>query len=100
MRAPQNVVYRMHTPGPVPAVFEALMRLGPVSLKEAYATFNMGAGFAIYVRAPEVDRTLAVARQTGYSAWVAGDVVDGGGRKAVEIPPLGITFEAESLAVR
>ncbi len=42
MRLAEPFVYRMHDVGKVPAVFEFLMRSGPVELREAYATFNMG----------------------------------------------------------
>jgi phosphoribosylformylglycinamidine cyclo-ligase len=69
-------------------------------LREAYATFNMGAGFAVYVDPADADRCLAVARETGYRAWVGGAVAKQGRRRAVEVPPLGITFESDTLAVR
>ena len=42
----------------------------------------------------------AIARRLGHEAWVGGRVMREGGRKAVEITPLGITFEAETLKVR
>ncbi len=100
MRAPQALVYRIHTPGEIPPLFAALMTLGPVSVEEAYATFNMGAGFALYLRPADVKAALATAAKLGHRAWLAGEVVDEGGRQAVEIPGLGITFAAESLKLR
>ena len=100
MRLPEPFVYRMSDVGEVPAVFDFLRRAGPVDVREAYATFNMGAGFAVYVDRGDVDRCLAVAGQTGYRGWVGGTVHKQGSRKAVEITPLGITFEAETLQVR
>jgi phosphoribosylaminoimidazole (AIR) synthetase len=60
----------------------------------------MGVGFAVYVGSGEVDAFLNVARETGYDAWRAGAVTKQGARKAVEIAPLGITFQGESLQVR
>ena len=71
-----------------------------MDLREAYATFNMGAGFAVYVAPEDAGRCVELARREGYTAWVGGQVRREGTRKAVEIEPLGITFEAETLQVR
>ena len=76
------------------------MAAGPISLREAYATFNMGIGFAVYVAPAAVDGALAAARAAGYDAWRAGSVRKDGGRKAVLIPSLGLEFEAATLQVR
>jgi phosphoribosylformylglycinamidine cyclo-ligase len=84
---------------PLP-IFQFIMNAGPVELREAIATFNMGAGFAVYVSEADAARTLAVAKQAGYDAWRAGTVRKQGGRKAVELVPLGITFEGDTLQVR
>ena len=100
MRLPEPFVYRMTDVGQVPPIFPFIMRAGPVELREMYATFNMGAGYAVYVDPADVNRCLDLARQTGYHAWVGGSVIKQGQRKAVEIVPLGITFEAETLQVR
>jgi phosphoribosylformylglycinamidine cyclo-ligase len=83
-----------------PPVFGFIVRAGGVELREAYATFNMGAGFAVYVDPADAARCVDLAREGGYEAWVGGSVVRQGGRKAVEIPSLGITFEGETLRVR
>jgi len=100
MRLPEPFVYRMTNVRPPPEVFRFIQRSGPVDEREAYATFNMGAGFAAYVSPSDVPKCLQAARQTGYDAWVGGTVVKQGGRKAVEIVPLNITFEEETLRVR
>ena len=100
MRLPEPFVYRMTMVPEPPAVFRFIVRAGPVDLREAYATFNMGAGFAVYVDPADADRCLAVARDTGYRAWVGGAATKQGRRRAVEVPPLGITFESDTLAVR
>ena len=104
MRLDRPLVYRVDRPTPdgtdVPAVFRFLMDRGPISETEAYATFNMGVGFAAYVRPGDVERCLAVAKHAGHTAWHAGEVVGGGGRKAVEVPSLGIAYGGDSLAVR
>jgi phosphoribosylformylglycinamidine cyclo-ligase len=84
----------------VPEVFNFIMKHGPVELKEAYGTFNMGAGFAVYIDRADVDRAIKIAGQTGYHAWLAGIVEKRGNEKRVEIEPLKISFEAESLQLR
>ncbi|HEY8750595.1 MAG TPA: AIR synthase-related protein [Tepidisphaeraceae bacterium] len=101
MRLPHALVYRVtKLPEVMPTVFEFLMKQGPIDIREAYATFNMGAGFAVYVDPADAQRCVSLAQETGYEAWIAGDVRREGDRKAVEIPSLGITFDAETLQVR
>lgn len=100
MRLDAPLVYRMHTVPPPQEVFRFIMERGPVDAREAYATFNMGVGFAAYVAAADAERCAALARSLGYEATVAGEVLRQRGRKAVEIVPLGITFEGDELKVR
>lgn len=100
MRLDEPFVYQMTDVGPVPPVFDFIREHGPVDLREAYATFNMGAGFAVYVSPAEAARCLELAEREGYRAWVGGQVRKDGNRKAVEIEPLGITFEGDTLQVR
>jgi phosphoribosylformylglycinamidine cyclo-ligase len=100
MRLEEPFVYRMTDVGDVPPVFSFIRKHGPVDQREAYATFNMGAGFAVYVSPDDVEACLKLAGKGGYTGWLGGTVVKQGARKAVEIIPLGITFEADSLKVR
>ena len=100
MRLDRPLVYRVDAPGEPGPLFEFLMARGPIEPREAYATFNMGSAFAAYVRPADVEKTLAAAASAGHRAWHAGTIADGRGRKAVEVPPLGLTFEADTLNVR
>lgn len=101
MRLSQPFVYRVtHPPKAPPPVFEFLMKQGPIEVREAWATFNMGAGFAVYVRPEDAEPSIALAREAGYDAWNGGAVRKQGGRKAVELVPLGVTFEGDTLQVR
>jgi phosphoribosylformylglycinamidine cyclo-ligase len=100
MRLGEPFVYRLRTLREPPPVFRFLMETGPIDLAEAYATFNMGIGFAVYVREGDAETCLNVARRGGYDAWQAGTVYKEGGRKAVEIQPLGLVYEAETLNLR
>ncbi len=100
MRLEEPFVYEITDPRPQPAIFRFLMEAGPVDPREAYATFNMGIGFAVYVAPGAAGAALEAARATGYDAWVAGTVRRDGGRKAVSIPSLGLQFEGDTLQVR
>ena len=95
-----NDVYEIDAPRPAPAVFQFLEKAGPIDPREMYATYNMGVGFAAYVRPDNVDATLTAAKTTGYDAWLAGRVKKDGARKAVVVPSLGLAFEGDTLQVR
>jgi len=100
MRLAESFVYQITDFGQVPAIFQFIQRAGPVEVKEAYATFNMGAGFAVFVTESDVNACLGAAKSVGIHAWIGGAVHKEGKRKAVAIEPLNIVFEAESLQVR
>jgi phosphoribosylformylglycinamidine cyclo-ligase len=100
MRLDEPFVYEITHPRPAPALFQFMMEAGPIERREAYATFNMGVGFAAYVAAKDADTVLNVAKTTGYDAWLAGHVKKEGHRKAVVVPSLDLTFEADTLQLR
>jgi phosphoribosylformylglycinamidine cyclo-ligase len=100
MRLEEPFVYEITAPRPHPAIFRFLMEAGPVAPREAYATFNMGIGFAVYVAPGAAAAALEAAKASGYDAWIAGKVRRDGGRKAVSIPSLGLEFEGDTLQVR
>jgi phosphoribosylformylglycinamidine cyclo-ligase len=98
MRHPQALTYRIHTLPDVPPVLAFMReRLGQ-DAREAYGTFNMGAGFALYVGREDVARTLATAKAQGFKAWDAGTVE--AGPKQVVIEPLEVVFGSEELQLR
>jgi phosphoribosylformylglycinamidine cyclo-ligase len=98
MRARRDLRYVMHAVPPVPAVFQFIVERAGIDVTEAYATFNMGAGFAIYVPAAQAERVVSTARSHGLDAWTAGRVEPG--PREVVIEPLGIRYGDETLAVR
>ncbi len=100
MRLDEPFVYHMVDVGTPPPIFSFIQKHGPVELREAYATFNMGAGFAVYIPPEQAEACLKLAAASGHAAWRGGTVQKQGDRKAVEIEPLGLTFEADSLKVR
>ncbi len=100
MRLDEPFVYEITAARSEPALFRFLMESGPIDRPEAYATFNMGVGFAAFVAPKVAGATLAAAKAAGFDAWLAGRVVKDGARKAVVVPALGLTFEGDTLQVR
>jgi phosphoribosylformylglycinamidine cyclo-ligase len=100
MRLEEPFVYKLTAIRPPLPIFQFIMEKGPVEAREAYATFNMGAGFAVYVEPSQVGAVLKIAESLRYQAWQGGTVEKQGSRKAVEIVPLKITFEGDTLQVR
>lgn len=98
LRHPKALTYRLHTVPPVPPVLKFIAEQAGHDAAEAYGTLNMGAGFALFVKADDAERTAAISRQCGVDAWVAGRVE--AGPKQVHIEPLGISFGGEDLQLR
>jgi len=98
LRHPSALTYRIHTVPPKTAVLEFIQQQAGQDDREAYSTLNMGAGFAIFVKAEDAERTAQVARDCGIEAWVAGTVE--AGEKQLLIEPLGIRFSEDDLALR
>jgi len=72
---------------------------GPVDDQEAYANFNMGAGFALYVRESDVAKLLSIAHSLGLSALRAGTIASSKIKKVI-INPLGLEYLGSTLGVR
>ncbi len=105
MRLPEALVYRVETLPEVPPVFALIEEYSGLDKKEMYGTFNMGAGWAAFVAPEDAQRCVSIARAAGYQALIAGDVrqekgPDGKARKAVDILPLGISYEGAELNIR
>ncbi|HEX9781982.1 MAG TPA: AIR synthase-related protein [Opitutaceae bacterium] len=100
MRLDEPFVYEITEARPPGALFDFLMKAGPIDRREAYATFNMGIGFAACVSPDLAGPVVAAARATGYDAWIAGRVTKKGARKAVFVPSLDLTFEGDTLQLR
>lgn len=98
MRARHDFTYRLDTLPEVPAVLSFLVDALGMDAREAYGTFNMGAGFAVYCRPEAADEVVRLAQKAGSSATVAG-VVEEGPRKVV-LEPVGVEFSSEDLELR
>ena len=98
LRHPKSLTYRIHHLPPVPEVLAYIQQQARMDDEEAYGTLNMGAGFALFVAADDVERTLQAARGVGVGAWLAGQVE--AGPKELIIEPLGMRFSGQSLQLR
>ena len=94
----RSFTYRIRQLPDVPAVLSFIQKEAGLDAREAYGTFNMGAGFAVFVPAEDAERAAAVARKAGVDAWVAGSVEAGPRRLVIE--PLDIEYGGEELGVR
>jgi phosphoribosylformylglycinamidine cyclo-ligase len=66
-----------------------------MSLREAYRTLNMGAGFAIFCRPGVGDEVVSIVSDAGLGASVMG-VVEAGPREVL-IDPVGLRYEQREL---
>jgi phosphoribosylformylglycinamidine cyclo-ligase len=98
MRHPADLRYVIRRVPPVPPVLDFLREQGAMSARDAYSTFNMGAGFALFVARDDVAATIGAAEHAGLAAWDAGDVV--AGAKSLLIEPLRLDYAAADLHLR
>ena len=98
MRHSKNFTYRIRSIPPVPKVIQFIMNKGPVDIKEAYANFNMGAGFAVFVPQKDIKKTIKIAEQNHIKAYNAGSVEKG--QKQIIIEPLKIVYKGDLLKVK
>jgi phosphoribosylformylglycinamidine cyclo-ligase len=95
MRAPADLVYVVDDLPPVPPVLAFLAEQAGMSDRDAYGTFNMGAGWAVYVEPDQADAVVAAASACGMTARVAGRIEEG--ERAVELTGLGISYSGAEL---
>lgn len=62
-----------------PPVVDLLRRLGPVAPDELERTVNLGVGMVAVVAAEAASEAVALLAERGLAAWLAGEVVPGGG---------------------
>ena len=98
MRHRADFTYRIRRLPEVPPVLSFLQREAGLDARSAYATFNMGAGFAVFVPRDDAERAVAVARKAGVESWIAGSVEEGPRRLVIE--PLDVEYSGDELGVR
>ncbi len=95
MRPRAAFTYELDRLPDVPPVLSFLAQHAELSTADAYRTFNMGAGFAVYCAAGDGDRVVALASACGLPATVAGRVL--AGPRRVVLGPVDVTFESDEL---
>ncbi|MBP6337397.1 MAG: hypothetical protein KA375_07365 [Vitreoscilla sp.] len=98
LRHPSALTYLIHSLPAVPPVLSFIQQHAHHDDREAYSTLNMGAGFALFVKAEDAQRTVEIARAQGVDAIVAGRVE--AGAKQVVIAPIKVTFTDDDLQLR
>lgn len=99
MRPVESFSYEINTVVPVPEVLSFLQTKAKLSDYDAYATFNMGLGFCVYVPANVADKVIHIAQDLSIPAWNIGTIITSS-KKSVVIKPLNITYEADELHIR
>jgi phosphoribosylformylglycinamidine cyclo-ligase len=100
MRAERDLTYRIRALPAVPPVLAMLGHALEMSAAEAYGTFNMGAGFALFLPAEQVEQAQQVAaRLPSPLALLHAGVVEPGPKRVI-LEPLDVTYEAASLQLR
>ncbi|MCS7113581.1 MAG: phosphoribosylformylglycinamidine cyclo-ligase [Nitrososphaerota archaeon] len=59
-----------------PSIFKLIQKLGGISDREMYRTFNMGVGFCIIAPKSEAEDILDFCEKKGYRAWIIGRVCE------------------------
>ena len=95
MRAPADLTYVVRDLPPVPEVLSFLVEHAGIDGREAYGTFNMGAGFAVYVEADRAQEVVDGAASCGMRAAIAGHVE--AGERSVELAGPGFTYLGSEL---
>jgi phosphoribosylformylglycinamidine cyclo-ligase len=98
MRASRDFVYRIRTLPKVPEVLTFLAERSRMDARESYATFNMGAGFAIFCRPEDSERVVERAKAGGFVPLRGGELDRG--PRSVRLEPLDITFAGDDLSLR
>ena len=98
MRSSKEFTYMIDTIPQPQEEFNFIQNNSGMTDEEMYGTFNMGAGFALFVPQEDIEKVLQAGQAHGLKILQAGKVVEG--EKQVVIQPKGITFEQDSLQVR
>ena len=98
MRANRDFSYVITDIPPIPPIFDFIQKKGQLSDKEMYETFNMGAGFAIYLPAEQVGKAQQIITKNNLKSWHAGEIQVG--ERQVVIKSKNITFAGKSLDLR
>ncbi len=97
MRAKEPFVYVIEKLPDVQPIFRFIQQQTGMNVREMYATFNMGAGFALYVPPEYADAVIKIAAKHNVKAMAAGHIEKRGSEK--QITGL-LEFEGSDLNIR
>lgn len=98
MRADRNFSYLIEKIPKVQPLFDFIQEHSGNSDEEMYGTFNMGAGFAIFIPKKDVEKTLKIIKKNKFKGLEAGYVEKG--KRQVIIKPKNIVFKSDTLDLR
>ena len=98
MRGRPEFSYEINEVPPPQEIFGFIAEHAQNDETEMYGTYNMGAGYAVYLPHDDAVKAQTIAKNHGIEAWLAGTVAKG--PKQVVIGPKNITFKEGSLEVR
>lgn len=83
MRAQEPFIYVVEQLPEVQPIFQFIQRQTGMSDREMYATFNMGAGFALYIPSEYADAAIKIAAEHNVKAIIAGHIEKRGNEKKI-----------------
>ncbi len=98
MRAQKSFTYIIDKIPPPSELFSFIQEKSGLSVFDMYSTFNMGAGFAIYVSNKYSETVMNISRKHNIKSWIAGKIEKG--KKQVIIKPIDITYSEKDLNIR
>ncbi len=99
MRAPEKFRYVITCIPASHPEFDLIQNINGANAKDMFATFNMGAGFALYVAEKDADAVKSIATRLGYTTVYAGHI-EASDRRSVEILPMKIAYDESDLDIR
>jgi phosphoribosylformylglycinamidine cyclo-ligase len=95
MRPSKPLTYRIRELPPVPEVLAFLAEQAGLNPHQAYSTFNMGSGYAVYCEPGAGEAVVARARELGLQALVGGSVEQG--QRQVIVESVGVRYAGDEL---
>ncbi len=99
MRSPQPFAYIIETLPSQQLIFDFIQKHGHVDDEEMYGTFNMGAGFVLYVPQTDVEEVQSIASDLQFKAVNAGHIEQSDEKKVI-IGPKGLEYLGSTLNIR
>ncbi|MBE6696285.1 MAG: phosphoribosylformylglycinamidine cyclo-ligase [Ruminococcaceae bacterium] len=56
-------------------IFDLIAKVGGISERDMFNTFNMGVGMSVIVKKEDADKALAALKETGEDAYIMGEIV-------------------------